>query len=585
MSTSNRNSVIHDRNPSIYLGNYQITDQALTNYGTTREKFGSTDILLPEGKSFNVKDYQYLLEDGSVGMYFIPVNEYGVFQGPEGKEVYASQLIYTFLREKLCLKEDDPLYAYMYYIHPELNRNTIMGFAKTEKIEMGITHMGAYYGRGVTSNAPPWYHNRSWGVAPRGKAKYGYPCNVMIISLDGVDQAMLNKNLILTDKFLNYGVRFPIDYKNSKFRMVDINTSLMFYRDWILEKEYLKTDVSWFTYCAAHKTVVTTVALNLPHNKKSFMEVYGDQEGSVFYDIFVKNYFELAGEEFTKELETDFEPLWKKEGFTREQIKPFNYDEYVAYDNARRKGELNSFKGFKPLKPTQATPWGPQFTADIVFDFVEAYADFLDAGAIISSATILGFMGPATERMGISKLEYLMTAMPIIEILMQAHAMIYAPSDPNPDHKESTYYKQTMEGLFLAFGGKPSDTKKLENTGGLLQRFEGKLEEFVSFTLKDKLLPEFMAWWAMTRVRKYWSTIISQPNSLPENAYEWLRSNVEKEFEKARDIVTTDDHKIQFNTPPAIGHMIGVGLFSKNPHIDFKTVCTVMDHTELELKT
>ena len=105
--------------------------------------------------------------------------------------------------------------------------------------------------------------------------------------------------------------------------MIDINTCLMFYRDWILEKEYLKTDSTWFTYCAAHKTLVTTVALNLPHNRQSFMEVYGATEGSDFYDLFCKNYFDLAGEEFTPDLETYFVPLWQKEGLSPDQIKPF----------------------------------------------------------------------------------------------------------------------------------------------------------------------------------------------------------------------------------------------------------------------
>lgn len=585
MSTSNRNSVIHNREASEFQGDYRITDKALHNYNTTREKFGSTDIQLTNDKSFNVKDYQYLLEDGKVGMYLIPINEYGVFPGPNGKDVWASQLVDDLLRKKMALNSTDPIYAYMYYIHPELNDNTILGFAVTEKIEMGITHLGAYYGMGVTSNAPPWYHNRSWGVAPSGKVSHGYPCNVMTIALKGVDQAMLNKNLILTDKFLNYGVRFPKDYKNSKFRMVDINTCLMFYKDWILEENYLKTDDTWFTYCAAHKTLVTTIALNLPHNEDSFKEVYGNQEGADFFDVFRKNYFELFGEEFTKEFESDFEPLWKKEGFSKDQIKPFTYEEYAAYDKARRTGTIDCFTGFKPLLPTQATPWAPQSTPDIIFDFVEAYADFLDAGAVISSSTILAFMGPVTERMGISKMTYLINALPIIEDMMQAHAMIYAPSHPAKHYRDSLYYEETLKDLFIAFGGHDTEMERLKLDNSIIQKIEGKLKEFLNHMLNSEILPELLAWWAMKAVRQHWQTIIASPAALQEEAYQWLKENAKEKLNTARQIVTTKEDKIQFNTPPAIAHMIGVGLFDKNPHIELKTVCTVMDFSELELKT
>ena len=207
--------------------------------------------------------------------------------------------------------------------------------------------------------------------------------------------------------------------------MIDINTCLMFYRDWVMEANYLKKDTSWFTYCAAHKTLVATVALNLPHNKNSFMEVYGHKEGAEFYDLFCKNYFEIFGEVFTKELETDFVPLWKKEGLTPGQIKPFTLKEYYAYDNARRKRKLDTFTGFKPLAPNQGTGWSPQFTTDVIFNFVEAYADFIDAGAVVSCATVMAYMEQVVERMAISKAEYLMTAVPMLETIMQAHAMVY----------------------------------------------------------------------------------------------------------------------------------------------------------------
>ena len=583
MSNSVRNKVMHSREPSVYTGDYQVTDDALKKYNVDRDKFGTTDIILPQ-TTYNVKNFQYILDDGSVGMHLIPVNDYGIIKGPNSESYWASQLIDSYIREKTNIKPSDPLYAFMYYIHPELSKITIADFATTDINEMGITHMGAYYGQGLTTNAPPLYHHRRWGVAG---PTFGYPCNVLTISLDGVNQAMLNKNFILTDKFINYGVRFPIDYKHSAFRMVDINTCLMFYKDWIMEKPYLKTDPTWFTYCAAHKTLVTTVALNLPHNEKSFMEVYGAEEGKAFYEVFKTNYFELAGERFIEDDngETDFEPLWKKEGLTPAQIRPFTYNEYVAYDTARREGKLDTFTGFRPLKPTQATGWGPQFTADVIMNFVEAYADFIDAGAIMSCATIMGYAQQVVERMGITMTEYLMVAMPILETYMQAHAMIYVPSNPAEDYEKSKYYIETFEGLYIAFGGHKEDLLNALKQLPVLEKYEGDLKGFVLFLqAQEKMLPEFLAWWSLWKVRVNWSTLISAPNMLSLEAYAWLQSAVKGEFETARSILAPEADSIQYNTPPAIGHMIGIGMFDKNPFISLKTICTVMDHTELEPK-
>ncbi len=593
MTNSNSTQVMHSSKPSVYAGDYQITEEALKNYSVSRDKFGTTDIELTEKTIFNVKDYQYLLENGEVGMYFIPINEYGTIKGPEGKEYWASQLVDTFLRSRMKIGLDDPLYAFMYFIHPEQNRFTIPEILKSppdgpDKIEMGITHLGAYFGQGVTSNSPPLYHRRRWGVEhdPTEKGSFGYPCNVVIISLDGVDQAMLNKNFLIADQFLNYGIRFPKDYKNSKFRMVDLNTCLMFYRDWIYEENYLKTDSSWFTYCAAHKTLVATIALNLPHNRKSFMEVYGNEEGSDFYDEFCKNHFTIFGEEFTKELETDFEPLWKKEGLSPEQIKPFTKKEYYAYDQARRKGALASFEGFKPLEPTQGTGWGPQVSADLIYDFVDTYVNFINAGAVTSCAIIVGFRQNIIDRMGITMEEYIRVSMAILQKIMQADAMIYAPADPIADFQKSKYYMETFGKLYIGYGGKQENIPSaLKSLNRYEKKFKGKDRSFLKFALKhDELLPELLAWWSLGLVRNNWSAIISKPGMAPHEAYGLMKQEIKSSFDDARKIVAPEKDKIEFNIQPSILHMIGVGLFPKNPHIQIKTVCTVMTHTELEPK-
>ena len=585
MTILKRNPIIHFKGSSTFLGDYQITDIALSKYDVSRAKFGSTEVLNSDGSSFNVKDYQYDLGNGKVGMRFIPVNDYGQIKGGDGSSVWASQLVDDYLRQQMDLKAGDPLYAFIYFFHPELNQGTVAELASTDKVEMGITHFGAYYGLGVTSNSPPLYHHSKWGVEGEENTNYGYPANVMMISMDQVDQATLNKNFLLVDKFLNYGVRFPKDYKESKFRQVDINTCLMFYRDWINEESYLKTDPTWFTYCAAHKTLVTTVALNLPHNLQSFQKVYGTEEGAKFFNTFCKNYYELTGYEFTEKEHTNFQPLWEKEGLLPQQIKPFSLAEYQAYDKARREGLLATFTGFKPCSPTQATAWGPQYTADIVFDFVQAYADFIDAGAVAGCAVIAAF-GPKVEsRMGISSVEYLEVALPISERLIYADAMTKAALEPVPYCEDSKYYQETMLALYVAYGGKEENfLLSIQNLPDLT-RFKGSLNEFIKYLENQtSAVPEVLAWWSMARVRESWNTLISRPVCTAEEANNWLFDAIETDFDKARDVLVTQKDRVQFNAPPAIIHMIGIGMFAKNPRVKLKTLCTVMDHTELEPK-
>jgi hypothetical protein len=113
MSDSLRNKVLHNREPSVYQGDYQITDEALKKYKIARDKFGSTEIILSADKSFNVKDYQYVLDNGKVGMNLIPINDYGNFETADGGKAHASELVDAYIRKKMNLKPTDPIYAYM----------------------------------------------------------------------------------------------------------------------------------------------------------------------------------------------------------------------------------------------------------------------------------------------------------------------------------------------------------------------------------------------------------------------------------------------------------------------------------------
>lgn len=578
-----RNPIVHDTGKSNYPGPYELTDIALKKYNIEREKFGSTEILLPNGNHYTVKDYQYELPDGSIGMHFIPISDTGSVLNSKKEYVPGASLIDEFLREKMQLAKNDPIYAFINYFHPEQNKGDIKYLASKDKVEMGFTHLGGYYGQGYTTNAPMLYHSHRFGVdGSVDNTNYGYPANVQIISLQNVSQATLNKNFRYVDTCLNSGVMFPnkspLGYMDSIFRVVDINTALMFYRDWIRFEGYLRTDDTWYTYCAAHKTVVTTVALNLPHNLKSFQEVYGNDEGKKLFEQFKLFYNNIIGPDpgFLPADETDFEPLWKKEGFTPVQINPFTKDEYFAYDKARRDRSLTHFTGKKPLKPDQATGWAPQSSAEVIFVFMQVYADMLDAGSIIASASILAFMDQIDQRMGISKAQYLLHAMPIINHLMIADASVNAAKDP--DH----YLQNAFTGLCLAFGGQPTDAdgfqveiKKVEAAKGI-QDFEKLIE--------SDPIPKVLAAWALLGVITEWNSIVKAGSISPTDAYIQMMESIQGYLEDARDMLVTQPDKIEFNTPPTTTHLLSNGMHKTNPFVTVKEVCTVVDFSEVQLK-
>lgn len=587
MSIPYRNSVVHDTRESKFVGDYELTDQALKNYKIARDKFGSTEVILPNDSSFTVKDYQYRLVDGNVGMHFIPVSNNDSILGPDGVYRPGYYFIDEFLRKEMKemgLKDDEPIYALVNYFHPEQNKGTIKDLLTnpdSDKIEIGFTHLGAYYGKGYTTNAPMLYHAHKFGVT--GEANdtvFGYPANVQILSLKGVPQGTLNKNLLYVDTCINSGVMFPdktpTEYKNAKFRPADINTALMFYKDWINFEGYLRKDGTWYTYCAAHKTLVATIALNLPHNLDSFQEVYGTNEGADLFDKFKLFYNNIIGPDpgFLHKDETVFEPLWKQQGFTKEQISPFTIDEYYAYEKARTTRNINSYTGKIPLKTNQATCWGAQSSAAAIFDVVQIYADMLDAGPIISSAIILGFMDFIDDRMGISKLNYLFHAMPIIEKMMIAHASMFVTKDPD------NYLETTFEGLVMAFGGINDGTDSLDKEIEKLKSFKN-LYEFI----KNNPVPKAIATWALLGIVENWDEIIEAGVVSPVDAYVKFMESSKKDLEKAEAMYITDPTKIEYNTPPAITHLIGNEMYQASEFVTVKEVCTVIDYSEAQLKT
>jgi hypothetical protein len=545
---------MHKKGTATFEGAKLRPDVLARAYGNIKaEDFGATRVLLPgmggPNRAFTVRDLQYDLGGGKVGMRFVPVSD---------SDPASNKAMDDIVRKESKLGPDEPIFALIAYIHPENHTGSIKELGDTMlKTEMGNTHLGAYVGGGRTTNSPESYHNKQWNVK-------GYPANVQTVSMAGVPQGVLNKNLLAADSVLNQGVKFPSDYKDDPFKTVDLNTTLMFYRDWIKGEAYLKTDPAWATYCAEHKTIVTNVGLNVPHNENSFKEIFGAAEGSALWGDFKKKFKEANGREFTAADETNFEPLWKKEGLKPEQIHVPTKAEYDAHQAARFDGTLKSgaYQGYEPLPVGKAMAWKPESTADLIKNFMETYAPFKEVGGVFSSAAILSFKEVAKARMGISDADYMKLAKPLLQEMMAAEALARAPIDAA---KQPEWLQQTTGALYVGLGGNQADFAPGATLNPALMGLAKELMGKVPAALKQ--LPK-----------------VAQFNAEKRNnhANAWMRKNIQDELADARNAMVSDPSKTEFYSPPAITNRVVNGIVDSNKFVKIRVIATAVDASEVQ---
>jgi hypothetical protein len=522
--------------------------------GVAAKDFGSTNVKVPtqDGgeRIFQVHDMLYALGNGKVGMHRIAVSDH---------DAAANKEMDDFLRKKMKLRPEDPIFALVAYVHPEQHTGTIMELGtQMLKPEMGNTHLGSYHGLGRTTNAPETYHSKTWEVD-------GYPANVQIISMAGTDQATLNRNLGAVDAVLNDGVKFPPDYKDDPFRTVDLNTTLMFYRDWLKDEPYLRDDSSWQTYCAEHKTIVTNVGLNVPHNLDAFKEIFGDAEGSALWDQFKARFEKATRRAFAASDETRFEPLWKKEGIKPEQLRPPTKVQYDAYQAARFDGTLRSgtYVGYEPLPVGRSLAWRPETTADLVKNFVETYSPFREVGGVVAAASVLAFKDKVMQRMGLTEDDFAKLAMPVLQELLAAEALARAPATDFAGLNAWT--QKTTAAVYVALGGKPADFA----AGGVV---DPKRMGFARSLMAK--VPTVTA-----QLPKLANTTAEDRNDL---ATGWMRKAMQDDLAAARAQMVSDPGKTEYYSPPAVTNRVVNGLVDSNRFVKIQTVATAVDALEVQ---
>merc|ERR1711916_181012 len=517
-------SIQHYLGETVVDGPYMLTSEALENNynGVSADNFGTTTVELPG------TDKHPFVPD--------PVND---AEGAAG-----SADLDRHLRKVMKLSPEDQIWAPIVYLHPEEHSGNMQQLAQEYvKTEGGQTHLGMYIGNGATRNSPEGYHSKVWGVM---KGSNGYPATVQVVSLEGVKQSVFNANAYIATVLLNKGVQFPNDYKNDVYRTIDLKTTLQFYKDWLKEESYLRTDNSWKTYCAEHVTIITNVALNVPQNENDYKKIWGNEEGKELYEIARRKFAEIAGEEQLNKVwgsGIKFKPLYRRRNIRNPA------------------GETSFGKGLA---------WPAQSNADIMVNFLEAYASWPMVGAHVSAATAFGFKETLVKRMGGDNPGHIGDNFD--KLVGQAAVLMFAAEAMTvPDIDPATYFATKKIHFYAAMGGNP--------------------------TAVDEADPRFqLASLIISKIAPFHDAIKAKAPIPKEAAYKWMRVELRPVLEQAHAVAlgvaeranngeVPRESLVVFNSPPAITHRVAIGVHRSDPLVDIVEVATAINSVHLREKT
>nr|VFJ57346.1 MAG: hypothetical protein BECKFM1743A_GA0114220_101886 [Candidatus Kentron sp. FM]VFJ58021.1 MAG: hypothetical protein BECKFM1743C_GA0114222_102143 [Candidatus Kentron sp. FM]VFK11827.1 MAG: hypothetical protein BECKFM1743B_GA0114221_102093 [Candidatus Kentron sp. FM] len=509
-----KRSLLFQQAPAVYVGDYRPSAAALrrsfalgdetTSDAELLDRFGRIEVvhngldLQTPGASFFVRNLQFDVGDGRIGHRILPVDDGNNGDNPTNRETEET------IRKALGVSEGHLAPYEIIFTHPETHgpdgeglweefpgegrKGTLKTIAGPGGVTQGsATHRGGAVGfRGVTHNSPEGYHHNQFEVK-------GYPAVAVGMTIEGAHPDVVASQRNRASFLLNDGVNFSVrDYKNDFVRIRDINTVLMFARDWIVYRAmervrnqtieatpeiqaildelatpalrvYLGSE-DWTTYCAEHRASVDYLMTALQFTEAGFREVYDgtslwgkrpEDLGAKLFALYSRVIIAKAkalGVPYKEEGQMAggispeawggadggqfFTPLWQRMGFSREDIRPFDSPEqYDAYENARIHGTLEQYKErwrdypVIPLPPGKALPYGPQTNADLIAVFIKKIHDWRDVGGIQVATAIMAFMKTATERHGISPQDYAGLVTPIIGELLIADALARGAPD------------------------------------------------------------------------------------------------------------------------------------------------------------
>lgn len=560
-----------------------------------------------EGLPYDEEGRIWESKDGKRNPYFIYDKTLSnlAYDMGQGVRIYGSEEVDRYLRTAYGASETNenfPIFAMTSYIHPEQHEGTIFDLLaqKYLKTEGGVTHLGAYIGRGVTRNAPLNYRGRKWGIS-------GYPATLATIAMDGVSAEVLNRNIIITLEILNRfgdGVVFPDDYKFDRFRAINLKEVFDFYRAWI-DREWVRPEDedsiywtrddlerynddelagvaelvrvpgnglsktamidqiydkqrriplyqkltqldSYRTYCAEHLSMILNVAVNLPQNEAAYREIWG-ADGQKLWALAKARYQGELGQELKGN--QSFTPLWRKEGLA----SPLTSEVHA-------KGMV----------------WPIMSTADIMAVFLENYLNWTDRNMspYYSVAAIVGMMPLVLERMKIKPDEYLDAAViPIYLILKHAFTL-----------QRNRSFEKVPELGGLKKQALITHLKTV--TRSMLWSEMLALESRLKIEVKQGIVEPVMSLLSSDASVNF---ILENASSSPTTAWENYTKESRGILQKLREHPggtalsdsSTDSKYVLHYAPPSLVHYIASNMYQVNPHIKIKEVATAMEAREL----
>lgn len=551
-----RNNIAHSELPTTLDGKWDFA--YLTQYATDSGVPGATTLALPTGAAVMIRDLQYALPNGKVGLHLLPTvdrpgeigsREWKAYP-PKGKThdgviVEGSKLVDSFLREKFGLDKNDeaaPLFAVLTYTR--MIESTSAEFRGLDALAQNrTTHMGAYEGKGLTRHSPYTY------AETRGWINSEYPAHVSIVTMKGVAPAVLNRNAQTSMKMLNElngGVVFPNDYKFDYFRQVNLKEVLDYYRGWVDAKwerlpgegpylQRLKRENSFHCYCSEHVTMALNVAVNVPHNLKRYQQIWGETEGAHLFKLAQKRYRETFKEDMP---EGEFTPLWERHG-----IK-------------------------KPTETTEigkALVWNPMTVADILRGFMTQYANWQRIGPLMSSLALLKFSDEAQTRLGLAPENYMGMAVPVMSKMFQAHAgrvLSDVPRGALFDAAFAQYVKSTQQGIDMSLAGMGPEAAPVKLVmDSVMKHFSQSKDLIAAQPLRSDRAAK------VAFERSIEATLNEAQNIQPKYGID--------------DSVRTGETFVQHYSPPHIVGLINNGLYRTDPHITLQTVATTLPAAEI----
>lgn len=588
-----------------FQGKWKLTSQAIHHYGVQhQENFGIFNIKLP-GKQLRIPDLLYHVHRNSsmLGIRVIPIKDHSVqekisadgivvpkydTQNSDFRWGHGSQLVDDYYKQLMAVDDNAPIFAVAAYSCPSSQTSEYL-------TQNRITHLAAYIGKGRLRNAPVGYHNYSWQVTQ-------YPAHLYSVSLKGVAQPLLNRNLQITLQLLNqtnYGPRFAEEYDYDWFATYNLKETLEFYRGW-LDPSYVRRDVNQRlidagidvdidtpyqqlllnesflqTYCSEHVTIAMNCGVNIPQSEEGYAEIWGEEQG--------KKLFRRANE------------LWEK-------IHGTPLPQQTQFRNPLWKRTMRSKRLIDhPLieKPGEAMVWRPETSADLIADFIAQYAKFSETSLVYAASTLLKFAPEYQQRTGTTIDKYCEIAIQFIEKMAEEDFCLFvAKNNANLPVQQviDAYFSQVLRGFEQALSDYPALVDKVKQ---MLRKVQTKALELmqkptahetfpVNHPILTKVLRKHIAdKYKLTLEEIAWLQfcIAVHSKSIDQTSLMDLARNLPVKNSNIAVQVAKGEKYIQYYSSPSILHKITKGYHIDRLHPDIAIIplATIFDYKEVTI--